>query len=142
MGSSADEELEFNTIEFFLYFVELTRCDEKSPYFNCIAGTLSVLVALPASQVGNLQGLMQAISATAASTAATVRPDSTARASANHSGVLPSESAILVSGQALLSRITEMASCISPDAGMLLLPLNEAATLGCKSGAVRGMARN
>ena len=45
-----------------------------------------------------------------ARTAAIVRPDSTARPSANHSGVLPRLNAILVSGHALLSRITDTAS--------------------------------
>ena len=61
---------------------------------------------------------------------ATVAPDSTARPSANHNGVLPDSSAILVSGQALLSRITDAASWIKPAAGSCFPPSNEAAIRG------------
>ncbi len=50
--------------------------------------------------------------------AAIVAPDSTARPSANHSGVLPRLRAILVSGHALLSRITDTASWMKPAAAL------------------------
>ena len=49
---------------------------------------------------------------------AAVKPDSKARPSANHNGVLPRLKAILVSGHALLSRTTDTASWSKPAAGM------------------------
>ena len=63
------------------------------------------------------RGKVLAIAARAAGRAApelprSSRPDSTARPSANHNGVLPRLKAILVSGHALLSRITDAASWV------------------------------
>ena len=63
------------------------------------------------------RGKILAVAARAADRApsglrAIVAPESTARPSANHSGVLPRLKAILVSGHALLSRITDAASWV------------------------------
>ena len=62
--------------------------------------------------------------------AAIVAPDSTARPSANHNGVLPRLKAILVSGHALLSRITDTASWTEPAAARFLPSSSEAAAPG------------
>jgi hypothetical protein len=72
-----------------------------------------------------------------ASRMAAVPPDSTARPSANHIGVLPRLRANLVSGHALLSKITDAASWISPAAGNCLPPSNDGAVRGIDTSTER-----
>ena len=62
---------------------------------------------------------------------------STARPSANHSGVLPRLKAILVSGHALLSRITDTASWMKPAAARFFPSSDEAAVPGIDNSTER-----
>ena len=70
------------------------------------------------------------------STSAATSPDSTARPSANHSGLLPRPIASLVSGQPLLSSSTETNSSARP---LPFAPLPDAARAGCGKSLVRDM---
>ena len=69
-----------------------------------------------------------------------VEPDSTARPSANQTGVLPRSMAILVSGHALLSRTTDTASWAKPTAARFLPSSDEAATPGTTNSTERDIS--
>jgi len=73
--------------------------------------------------------------------AAIVRPDSTARPSANQSGVLPRVKAIFVSGHALLRRMTDRASCIRPVVGISSLGMGVSLPAGRATSIERGTDR-